>query len=144
MGLGRKEVAVWYWRPIRSQEDFEQGRAHLRQLVGASMTRALSVEEAGARELLIELLEGYEVLRALEQAESVTGAALLSALMARHGLGPYQLAKRLGVGHARVSEVMSGRSPLPKSLARALLAESFSAEQVLMALLAPTAKREEP
>lgn len=130
---------VWFWRPIRSASDFAQARARLRELMALAMRGRLAPEDEGARDLLIELLSAYEARVSLEQSGELTGASLLDAQMKRLGVGPYQLARQLGVPHARVSEVLSGHAPFSRRLAKALLELNVPGDQVLMALLAPKA-----
>lgn len=95
------------------------------------------MEQREAIALLTDLLEEYEVRRALEEAGEVTGATLLAAQMERLDLGTCQFARLLGVPHARVSDVIRGERPLSRQLARALLDQSVAPMRVLAALLAP-------
>ncbi len=131
------QTLTWYWRPIDTDEDFAQARRALRERIGHTYAGPITLAERGEIALLSLLLEGYEMRVSLERADVPSSAAFLETYLEQSGCTQAELGERLGVGQAKISQILRGTHSISRSLGRALLEDGARPGDVLAVLLAP-------
>ena len=120
-------------RRIKTQDQALQAREELRGCHADMFGGDSSVETRERAELLTFLLEDFEMRQV--SAKELTGGDVLAMELERLGWTQAQGGRELGLARQRVTQILQGKSALPKRVAARLVELGARPELVLKGLL---------